>query len=141
VQTIRLGTRLPIAGTVSEDILGDALHAIFAAEFINPRHPDRIPAIERIMHAYGLDQNIKGQDIAGMLDRFAAHLDRFFKPRSILVETPFETINIHGQRTSGFIDLLLETDKGLVIIDHKSFLGASPDWPVKVLSYSGQLAA
>jgi hypothetical protein len=24
---------------VSGDILGDALHAIFAAEFINPRHP------------------------------------------------------------------------------------------------------
>jgi ATP-dependent exoDNAse (exonuclease V) beta subunit len=141
VQTIRLGTRLPISGSVSEDVLGDALHAIFATEFINPRHPDRIHTIERIMHAYGLNQNIKAQDTADMLDRFAAGLDRLFKPRSILVETPFETINIRGQRTAGFIDLLLETDKGLVIIDHKSFLGASADWPAKALSYSGQLAA
>ena len=141
MQTIRLGTRLPIAGTVSEDILGDALHAIFAAEFINPRHPDRIPAIERMTRAYGLNQNIKGQDLADVLDRFMARLDTLFKPRSILVETPFETINIHGQRTSGFIDLLLETDQGLVIIDHKSSLGASADWPAKALSYSGQLAA
>jgi ATP-dependent helicase/nuclease subunit A len=93
------------------------------------------------MHAYGLNQNIKAQDTADMLDRFLAHLDTLFKPRSILVETPFETINIHGQRTSGFIDLLLETDKGPVIIDHKSFLGASADWSAKALCYSGQLAA
>jgi ATP-dependent helicase/nuclease subunit A len=88
-----------------------------------------------------LTQNVKGRDAADILDRFAARLDRLFKPRSILVETPFETINIHGQRTSGFIDLLLETDQGLVIIDHKSFLGASADWSAKALSYSGQLAA
>jgi ATP-dependent exoDNAse (exonuclease V) beta subunit len=93
------------------------------------------------MHAYGLNQYIEAQDTADMLDRFVARLDKLFKPRSFLVETPFETINFCGQRTSGFIDLLLETDKGLVIIDRKSFLGASADWPAKALSYSGQLAA
>src|ERR1700745_1256465 len=86
------------------------------------------PAIERIMHAYGLNQYIEAQDTADMLDRFVARLKKLFKPRSFLVETPFETINFCGQRTSGFIDLLLETDKGLVIIDRKSFLGASADW-------------
>ena len=53
VQTIRFGTRSPVSGSVSEDILGEALHAIFAAEFINPRHPDRIPTIERIMQPSG----------------------------------------------------------------------------------------
>ena len=57
-----------------------------------------------------------------------------------LVETPFLSVNKYGQRTSGYIDLLLETSKGGVIIDHKSFLGKRTDWPVKALSYSGQLA-
>ncbi len=28
-----------------------------------------------------------------------------------------------------------------MIIDHKSFLGRSVDWPAQALSYSGQLAA
>jgi hypothetical protein len=32
VQTIDLGDRLPISGVVEENILGDALHAILAAE-------------------------------------------------------------------------------------------------------------
>jgi ATP-dependent helicase/nuclease subunit A len=141
VQVINLGNRLPVSGTVSENVLGDALHAIFAAEFINPQHSDRISPIERILRSYGLDQNIKSQDAADILDRFAAQIDKLFQPKSILVETPFATINCHGQRMSGFIDLLLETGKGFVIIDHKSFLGKSVDWPEKSLSYSGQLAA
>jgi hypothetical protein len=50
------------------------------------------------------------------------------------------SLNGHGQRTCGYIDLLLETSEGAVIIDHKSFLGKRADWPAKALSYSGQLA-
>jgi ATP-dependent exoDNAse (exonuclease V) beta subunit len=141
VQTINLGARLPISGTVSENVLGDALHAMFAAELINPQHPERIAAIERILLSYSLNQNIKTHDAAEMLDRFAAHIDKLFRPKSILVETPFATVNSQGQCTSGFIDLLVETANGFVIIDHKSFLGKSADWPLKALSHSGQLAA
>ena len=123
VQTIDSGDRLPITGKVEENIFGDALHALFAAEFINPQHPERLIAIKRILAAYSLEQNIKAEDVALMLDRFAAQLDNLFQPKTILVETPFLSLNSHGQRTSGYIDLLLETSKGAVIIDHKSFLG------------------
>ena len=41
----------------------------------------------------------------------------------------------------GWIDLLLETAEGFIIIDHKSFPGGRSRWPQKALSYSGQLAA
>jgi ATP-dependent helicase/nuclease subunit A len=141
MRTINLGKRLPISGKVSEDILGDALHGIFAAEFINPNHPDRLATIRRILQGYDLSQNISAQDIANMLDRFARYLSELFQPKSFLVEVPFVTTNNHGQQTSGFIDLLVETGQGFVIIDHKSFLGGSAEWSAKALSYSGQLAA
>jgi ATP-dependent helicase/nuclease subunit A len=141
VRTIDLGQRLTITGPVDENILGDALHAIFASEFINPQHPKRMIAIKRILGAYSLDQSIKAEDVALMLDRFAAQLGKLFQPKTILVETPFLSVNNYGQRISGYIDLLLETSKGTVIIDHKSFLGKRADWPAKALSYSGQLAA
>jgi ATP-dependent exoDNAse (exonuclease V) beta subunit len=140
-QTINLGKRLPISDNVDENVLGDALHAMFAAEFTNPGHPDRLFAIERILRRYGLDQNIKAQDAVDMVDRFAAHVTEVFRPTSILVETPFVSVNGASQRTAGFIDLLLETSRGIVMIDHKSFLGRSADWTSKALSYSGQLAA
>jgi hypothetical protein len=59
VQTIDLGDRLPITGVCGrKNILGDALHAILAAEFINPQHPERMIAIKRILGAYNLDQLI-----------------------------------------------------------------------------------
>jgi hypothetical protein len=44
-----------------------------------------------------------------MLDRFAAQLDKLFQLKTILIETPFLSANKYGQRTSGYIDLLLET--------------------------------
>jgi hypothetical protein len=44
-----------------------------------------------------------------MLDRFAAQLNKLFQPKTILLETPFLSVNNHGQRTSGYVDLLLET--------------------------------
>jgi hypothetical protein len=69
--------------------LGDALRALFAAEFINPQHPERLIAINRILAVYNLDQNIKAEDVTLMLDRFAAQLDNLFQPKTILVETPF----------------------------------------------------
>jgi ATP-dependent helicase/nuclease subunit A len=141
VQTIDLGDRLPITGAVDETVLGDALHAILAAEFINPQHPERMIAIKRILDAYNLDHSTKADDVALMLDRFATQLDKLFQPKTIHAETPFLSVNSHGQRTSGYMDLLLETSKGTVVIDHKSFLGKRADWPAKALSYSGQLAA
>jgi ATP-dependent helicase/nuclease subunit A len=140
-QTINLGKRLPISDIVDENVLGDTLHAIFAAEFTNPGHPGRLVVIERILRRYGLDQSIRAQDAADMVDRFAARLKEAFRPTSILVETPFVSVNGGSQRTAGFIDLLLETSRGIVLVDHKSFLGRSADWPSKALSYSGQLAA
>jgi hypothetical protein len=86
VQMIDSGDRLPITGTVEENTLGDALHALFAADFINPQHPERMIAIKRILAAYNLDESIKAQDVALMLDRFAALLDNLFQPKTILVE-------------------------------------------------------
>jgi ATP-dependent helicase/nuclease subunit A len=138
VQMINLGTRLPINGKVNEKVLGDALHAIIASEFINPNHPDRLATIRRILQACDLSQNIGAQDTANMLNRFTKHLNELFQPKSILVEVPFLTTNKRRQQTSGFIDLLVETDKGIVVVDHKSFLGGSADWPAKALSFSGQ---
>jgi ATP-dependent exoDNAse (exonuclease V) beta subunit len=141
VQTINLGNRLPITGTVEEEHVGNALHAILAAEFVNPNYSARLRVIERILQAQGLAQNISVQDVVEMINRFSSKIQNLFAPTSILVETPFRQFNSEGQQTVGYIDLLLETGDDLVIIDHKSFMGGSADWPTKALSYSGQLAA
>jgi ATP-dependent exoDNAse (exonuclease V) beta subunit len=47
----------------------------------------------------------------------------------------------NGQRMNGWIDVLVDTEEGWVIIDHKSFPGAKREWDQRALSYSGQLEA
>jgi len=60
-------------------------------------------------------------------------------------EVPIEAfvITAHGEhRVGGTIDLLLETEAGCVIIDHKTFPASSPAaWRAKVRDFLPQLAA
>ena len=50
-----------------------------------------------------------------------------FQPKSLLAECPFHYPRPNGQWVIGFMDLLLETAAGWVVIDHKSFPGRRSD--------------
>jgi len=137
---IDLGARLPFSGSPDETDFGDALHAIFAAEFLNPDHPQRREAVQRILRGHKLEDCLRSEDVIAMADRFRGQMQTHFQPKRVLVEVPLEATNALGQRIEGFIDLLLETDDGWVLVDHKSFPGKRADWAAKARSYSGQLA-
>ncbi len=137
---IEIGPRLPFSGALDEADLGDALHAIFAAEFVNPGHARRLEMIQRILRGYELSDHFKGEDVLQMVDRFRASLEHQFQAKLVLVEIPIETTNESGQRIEGFIDMLAETGNGWILIDHKSFPGKRSEWSTEAISYSGQLA-
>ena len=136
---IDVGPRLPFSGALEEADLGDALHAIFAAEFINPGHARRLENIQRILRGYNLGDQIKSEDVLQMVERFRACIGQQFQPKQVLVEIPVATTNEMGQRIEGFIDMLVETDNGWILIDHKSFPGKRSEWSTEAISYSGQL--
>ena len=52
-----------------------------------------------------------------------------------------ELVKDNGQVLLGWIDLLLETDAGWVVIDHKSSPRPRSEWTAEAIEYSGQLAA
>jgi len=137
---IDVGPRLPFSGALEEADLGDALHAIFAAEFVNPDHAQRLENIQRILRGYSLGDQIKRDDVLQMVERFRACLGQQFQPKQVLVEIPIATTNETGQRIEGFIDMLVETGNGWILIDHKSFPGKRSEWSTEAVSYSGQLA-
>jgi ATP-dependent exoDNAse (exonuclease V) beta subunit len=137
---IEIGPRLPFSGALDEADLGDALHAIFAAEFVNPGHVRRLKTIQRILRGYELNGCFKGEDVLQMMDRFRASLEQQFQPKQVLVEIPIATTNQSGQQIEGFIDMLVETGNGWILIDHKSFPGKRSEWSTEAISYSGQLA-
>ena len=138
-RVIDFRSRLPFTGSPKEVDLGDALHAILAAEFVNPGHARQREATDRILRVFDLHSMITVDDVLRLVSQFHSQIEGLFRPKSVLVETPFEITNDAGQRSRGFIDLLLETEAGWVIVDHKSFLGGRTTWEDKALSYSGQL--
>jgi len=138
-EIIELGVRVTLRGKCDEAQLGDALHGILAAEMIQPGHANREATAARILKGFNMQTIVDVQDALAMVDRFQKKVAERFHPKAILVEVPFEYVSEAGQRVTGFMDLLLETATGWVVIDHKSFPGPRKDWEAKALSYSGQL--
>jgi ATP-dependent helicase/nuclease subunit A len=140
VEAISFGSPIQMSHRFEDDTdLGDAIHAIFAAEFTHPNHPKRATTAERILKEFGCDLSVWLEDVLRAVDTFREDIEKMFKPKQMLVEVPFTFRNPAGQLVSGFIDLLLETAQGWVIIDYKSFQGQKADWEAKALGYSGQL--
>ena len=59
----------------------------------------------------------------------------------MLVEHPVQMHHENGQIACGWIDLLLETAAGWIVIDHKSSPRQRSEWADEAIGYSGQLAA
>ena len=138
---LEVGPRLTLKGNPDPEILGEALHNIFAADLIDPNHAGRGAMAIGVLESHGLSGNVAADDVLACTSRFQGCLHETFKPISIRPEWPVTMVLDNGQRMNGWIDVLVDTEEGWVIIDHKSFPGGKNEWDQKVLSYSGQLEA
>jgi ATP-dependent exoDNAse (exonuclease V) beta subunit len=138
---IDVGPRLTLNGKPDSGMLGNALHNILTADLIAPGYAGRHEVIEDILRRHGLANSLQSNEVVAHTAGFHRRLVEEFNPSGILPEWPLTLVLDNGQRMHGWIDLLLETPEGYTVIDHKSFPGGRREWPQKVLSYSGQLAA
>ncbi|MDF1862128.1 MAG: UvrD-helicase domain-containing protein [Verrucomicrobiales bacterium] len=140
-EIIEFGERLAWKGNPDPGTVGDVMHRIFAVEILNPESDEgvRLQRISDLLAGYDLESHLEPSTVAATVDRYRAFVKEQFSPISEQVEVPFSYLNESGQRVSGFIDHLLETEAGPVILDHKIFPGKREDWEAKALSYSGQL--
>ncbi len=121
--------------------LGTALHATIAAEFVNPGREDAVECAASLIGNMAGEEAMSPADAVGCARRLQAELHTRFRPRRMLVEHPVELVQHSGQVLRGWIDLLLETEAGWVVIDHKSSPRPRSEWADEALEYSGQLAA
>ena len=120
---------------------GNAVHAILAMEFVNPRHSDRIAKAKAIMRAYGVREDAVELDaVFDSIAKLNSKLTDVFSARSISIECPVAHSLPNGQHITGYVDLLVETEKGLIIVDHKANPRRRDTWHEQVSAYSGQLA-
>ena len=138
--TINFGSPLKISSEVNARDFGDAMHRIIASEIQNPDHSDRQNRANRLLSHWGLQEFFETEEILKSVDRYRQWIKDTFNPKKQLIEVPFSHTTFEGQQATGFIDHLVMTADGPIIIDHKTYPGPKETWNETSLSYSGQLA-
>ena len=145
---IQYGERLTLPVNADMQQVGDALHQIIAVDFVNREQGTlaslltergRIEIIKRILKGADLGGLMSAEAIASNLDKWADYLRTNYKVIKHQVELPVHYLNADNQQTQGWIDMLLETEQGYLLIDHKSSPRPMSEWRAVVESYSGQL--
>lgn len=138
VEKIQLGPRLALTGTPDMTRLGEAVHAIIAADRVGMPHPDRLARAQAILDRWQVNQ-VGTHDVLDASDRLFAHIDSRWPDGRLHRETPVSA-RIGNQLVDGRIDLLVEHDGGLAVIDHKAFPGSRDSWETRAAGYGPQLA-
>ena len=98
-------------------------------------------ATERVLLDYGMENTITVETAGESTNRLIETINKHFKPITYHTEYPIHYTTDEGQMVSGWIDLLVETEEGFILIDHKASPRARSDWEEIALGYSGQLGA
>ncbi|MCY3620327.1 MAG: UvrD-helicase domain-containing protein [Gammaproteobacteria bacterium] len=139
-EIIEIGERIALKGNAMTDV-GNGLHAVIAAELVNPL-PDA-KAVERakgLLAGQGAAEHLAATDAIAAARRFSRCLEDRFQVTSVQVEVPILHALDDGRVVRGFVDVLAETEKGWLVIDHKSSPQPPSKWPEEAMKYSGQLA-
>jgi ATP-dependent helicase/nuclease subunit A len=130
---IELGDRLEVTGDFDPAELGSGLHAVIATSLMGQKNT------ESVLKYHGLSETISVETADECSQRLIKIINNKFKPINFSVEYPIRYISETRQIVSGWIDLLLETENGLILIDHKASPRTRSDWEKIALNYSGQL--
>jgi len=99
------------------DLLGNAFHGFFAI----------IPQTDQRLLANWQQQNaVKPQTVITACQRLYDWIKSEFPGSSVTCEVPMTWRNEHGQLLQGFIDMLIDTGDGFVIVDHKTTIKSDP---------------
>jgi ATP-dependent helicase/nuclease subunit A len=145
-EIVTLPSAMPLDAKVAEyNVLGDAVHAFFAADVEGLTAEERVARSRRLLAAAGLLGVVRAESLVEASDRLRAFVDQRWPGavwhREVGIDAYIDTP--HGERrVGGIIDLLLETPGGYVIFDHKTFAGrGEAAWRAKVVEFLPQFAA
>ncbi|MCW5889584.1 MAG: UvrD-helicase domain-containing protein [bacterium] len=139
-ETLLVGRRLTLNGDPDEEPLGNCLHGFLAAD--DPSAPDaqRLALAAGLLRRHGIAGAVPESEMLRRATELRTTLGKRYPVRRWLREWP---IRLRQGETivSGFADLVLDTDAGWVVVDHKSFKGGREQWAAKAAEHTGQLAA
>jgi ATP-dependent exoDNAse (exonuclease V) beta subunit len=141
----RLPTAIRLDGKgIDHEVLGNAVHAFFAADVENLTEADRLERAARLLAGVGMTGVVRAESLVTAGDTLRNWVNGKWPDAVWRREVPIDAMveSAHGERrVSGIIDLLLETSDGCVIVDHKTFPGTTEAaWRARCAEFVGQLA-
>jgi ATP-dependent exoDNAse (exonuclease V) beta subunit len=141
VEKVTVGARISVMPGVDWGVLGSAIHACLAASFTNEGTWLAEERVSQVLQAFQVRTHIDAADLCKQIAAFHAWVRQRWPGCTAKAEVPVTALLSNGQILNGRIDLLLETDQGYVLIDHKSSPLGEAQWDEIVGSHQGQLAA
>lgn len=139
IERVKVGERLSVARDVEWDVLGTAIHACLAASFTDTAENFVQSDTRRILQAFGMNTKVNAHSLAAQVGAVRDWILNRWPGCYPMAETPVMAQMENGQQMVGRIDLLLATDDGIVILDHKSTPTGPSQWEALAQQYSGQL--
>tara|TARA_Y100001938_G_scaffold149551_1_gene236750 strand:- start:245 stop:3433 length:3189 start_codon:yes stop_codon:yes gene_type:complete len=141
VEKCRIGERMPVAKGADMRVLGEAIHACIGLSFTAPHASLSDAEVSNILSGFGVSEYLSANSVLQQIRVFHEWLSSRWPGARSYAEIPLQNILPTGQVLNGQIDLLLETDSGWVLFDHKSSQLAADHWELLASEYSAQLGA
>lgn len=135
-----LGHGVAVMAPAKGTAIGDACHAFFAADAPGPG-PERHAMAERLLHAHGAAQAIRAEELVSASTALREWCERRWSGATLRREWPVRHRLADGSELNGYVDMVLETEPGLVVIDHKCLAGSREEALASATHYHGQLEA
>ena len=141
LETAQVGERITVNPGVDWSVLGTAIHACLAASFTDQSQWLNEEAVDRVLKGFQVRGHIDAGALCRQIQAFHGWIQQRWPGCTARAEVPVKALMSSGQVLNGRIDLLLETDQGFVLIDHKSSPHAESQWGELVTAYKPQLDA
>ena len=139
VETIAdFGRQIDVKENPDPPALGNAVHGFLGMEAANLTNERQLEIATRLLKAWGVEKSITPADLLTIHQGLETFIEKTYPAAKVLREWPITLINDEHQLMQGWVDMLLETPTGYVVIDHKSYVGADASEYVK--KYAAQLA-
>lgn len=137
---VRIGDGIAAQPPFDAAALGTACHAFFAGDRAALEPRERLAMARAILKAARLDEAIAAEDLAAAGPALRAWIDTAWPDATWRREWPLRLRLEGGTEMHGYADLVLETDTGLVLVDHKCIAGELAEAARAAADYGGQLA-
>lgn len=141
LEIAQVGERITVTPDVDWSVLGSAIHACLAASFTHKGQWLSENSVDQVLQGFKVRGHIDASALHRQIQAFHGWIQLRWPDCKARAEVPVKALMPNGQVLNGRIDLLLETEHGFVLIDHKSSPHAESQWSEMISAYKPQLNA